>query len=383
MIYLNARKAPTPPPPGGGDYPAWAATLASHWDSVTISATSTAPLTIPHDGTTPASTALASWISAQPSGTDATHYRRYDLSPLAGSGGIYLDNLGIDLRGKSYVQLYIPGVDFKLAGDNTNNAQSWCLTGDSGRDIWIKGDGNGVIDGLNLETATTAVTYKERLNALLVRNGSNYVLVEGIRWDRLKGFGPGTFGDGSGSAPQNVVFRDCYVRGGEMGMCMTSGKYVWFDNCDIIDSQIMAFDIEPDTASHVVEDVLLTNFNIYNYGWYQALSPWSLATVGHPSVAMTRVMAADWTVRCPDSGPHGGSHGTGGICLRADGTNIKNDYILRRLWTDHPNTMYTCMNWDYVNNLEVTDCTVRIDGGSLTSDLHPSGTRNISNNHLT
>ncbi len=398
LLFALRLPAPTMAHGAGGapdDYPAWLAALEAHWDAVTITATSTAPGTIPHDGTTGSSSALQAWINAQPNGTSATQYRRYDLTPLAsGGGGLVLDAGGIDLRGKSFIQLYIPGVGMKNTSSGAEgNTDSFFLTGGSGSDIWIKDDDTGVgdatatLDGMNTATATLAVTFNEHLNACLVRNGSNYVLVDGVKWDRLWGFGPGAFGDGPGSPPQNVLFRNNYVRGGEMGMVMTAGVNVGFRHNYLKDTMITPFDIEPDDAADNVQHVAVVGMTVENYGYCTVNTPYLFTASIVGGHLMDDVFVADWTVSCPLQGPRGTSAGLGGLAMKFYGnaTYHGSNLIMRRLSTayrqtgaggEHGATM--CL--DYWTNLEITHCVQPIDAGTFIWDGHPSGTHDITPN---
>lgn len=356
------------PDPEPGDDPQWAVDLRAHWDAVEITATSVAPLSIPHDGSTSASAALQSWIASQPNGAgpqpDGTiSYRRLDLTPLAG-GTVRLGTNGIDLRNRSYLQLYMPGVKFDLAGSGADNTHNWVLTGGS-TDIWIIG---GEIDGLNPTTGTTAASFNEKLNAIGIRRGSRYINVEGVRWDRLKGFGPMTSGAGSGGAPTDIWVHDCYVRGGEMGLAWTDGVRVLFEDLVVVDSAINAMDVEPDQADDQITDLLIKNIDVQNFGWYQALTPWFWSSVpggAGEAVTMRNITVEGCTVTNVAPG-HGSHPGRMGLTIRADDPNPKFNYVIRNNSTTHVHQDNgPAMNFRGVDGLVVTGNRAPIGSGSF------------------
>lgn len=340
------------PPPPGPD-PAWAVALRAAFTGITYTDFAFPP-------TITTSQSLNLWLAGVPNGAGPKQHSRIIFPPtftLSGGNGINLAdkrNLTIDGTGCALLNRCTP---------NSLFSYSFYLLRCT--NVTVRGFS---VDGNNATTATPGVVAQEALSAAAIAAGCSFIEFSGVSWDRLYGFGPLICSNEGTVWPSDVWLHDCTIRGGEMGVGVTAGRRLLIERNTVKDSQYTAFDLEPDASQAQgggFEDVLIQDNPVDTYGWHAASSNWLLATVPQPAVesicTMNRLIFRRQNVsRGPaDPAKNGSYPGQGGLGIRANATNIKNDYVITDNQTTHASTLVAgggraVMKLDNIHGLTVT-----------------------------
>ena len=345
----------------------------------------TVPATIDATGATGVSAALNAWIKSQPDGSTL----------IFPSGATYrLDgDAGINLTGRK--RLTLVGTGCTLLARTTgvcNFSSSFFLQ--ASEDIIVRGF---AVDGGNAATGTlnAKAQVNEKLNAAVIRGDCKRVEFDHVRWDNTRGFGPLISSDGGTAWPEDISIHDCFIRGGEMGVGIVSGRRVKIERNTIADSLYIAIDLEPDSSQvggGGFVDVLLSANTIDGYGWGQTLTSWFVAANPQDAVVGTAVMdgltiTGNTVVRGAVGPANGSATGLGGLGIRADKANVKRDLVISNNTTAVPDTRASTratMNLAAVEDLTVTgNRQPAPSGAKLLTDTGTTGTRIVSGNVAT
>jgi hypothetical protein len=342
----------------------------------------TVPASIDATCASDVSTALNAWIAQQPNGSTL----------VFPSGSCYRlgGDAGINLANRSGLTLVGTGSTLQLRTTGASNASSAFLLQNSTH-VTIRGF---AIDGGNAATGTTGAwaNLNEHINAAAVRAGSSFIEFDHVSWDRMRGFGVWMSSDGGTVWPTNISIHDSFIRGAACGLCVTAGRNISFVRNTVNDSMGSFADLEPDASQSTgggFPDVLISDNDVTGYGWVQTGTAWYLGSVPQDTVLGTAVMdrltVTGNRIHLGAVGPKNGNYtGLGGLGIRADKANVKNDYVITNNWTATPNSgPGAVMFFTNVHNLTVTGNRQPIvNGAVLVSDTGTTGTRTVSANDV-
>jgi hypothetical protein len=333
------------------------------------------------------SAALNSWIAGEP-----------DHSTLVfPTGSCYQlgGDAGIDLAGRSGLTLVGTGSTLQLRTTGVSNFSSGFFLQRS-TDIVVRGF---TLDGGNAATGTpqaeAAVT--ETKNGMVIRGDCSQIEVDRLTLDHLYGFGILIAADGGSAWPSGISIHDSTIRGGEMGVGVVAGRDIDITRNAIDDSVYTAIDLEPDPSQPGggggYQNVQITDNDITRYSWGGAdLTSWFVAANPNDKVVATAVMdgltITGNRVHTGAAMPENGNFpGLGGLGIRADKANLKNDVVITDNTTDDADTQPPgkfVMYLANVRNLTITGNRQPITGGAgLVSDSGTTGSRDISGNNTT
>jgi hypothetical protein len=324
--------------------------------------------------------AINAWIAGQPDGSTLV-FPPGSCYLFSGAQGVYLaGRSGLTLAGAgSTLRMYTSG-----AG---NDASSFFLQNST--NITIRGF---AVDGGNPATGTTAAWgyLNEHKNAAAVRAGSAYIEFDHVSWDNGEGFGVFVSADGGTAWPHDVSVHDSSIRGYECGLCVVAGNRVTFARNAVSDSMGSFVDLEPDSSQPGgggFNGVVVSGNSVNGYGWVQTGTTWLLGSVPQDAVVSTAAMngltVTGNMVYRGAVGPRNGNYtGLGGLGIRADKANVKNDYVITGNWTATASTGPGCVMYLVnVHNLTVTGNTQPIaNGGQLVCDTGTTGARSVGGN---
>jgi hypothetical protein len=353
---------------------------------------STVPSSINATCSSDVSAALNAWIAAQPSGST--------LVFPSGSCYLFSGDSGINLTGRSNLTLVGTGSTLHMYTTGASNLSSSFFFQNSSH-ITIRGF---TVDGGNTASGTTAAvsTINERRNAAAIRSGSSYIEFDHVTWLRVVGFGPFLSTDGGSTWPSYISIHDSTIQGAEMGIGVVAGRHLSFVHNTINDSVYSAIDFEPDASAAGpngeagygggFQDALVSDNDITRYSWGQTLTSWFISACPQDPVVATAVMdgltvTGNRVWVGPATADNGNADGLGGLGVRSDKANLKNDFVFTNNWTadnDTRSSSRSVMSLANVHNLTVTGNTQPISNGSaFVSDSGTSGARNVSGNALT
>jgi hypothetical protein len=330
------------------------------------------------------SAALNAWIADQPDGSTLV----FPQGSCYRLGG----DTGIDLTGRDGLTLIGTGSRLELRTTGASNlSSSFFLQQSTG--IAIRGFS---VDGGNDATGTAgaAAVIDEAKNGVVVRADCADIEIDGVSLDRLFGFGILVSADGGSEWPAGVSIHDSTIRGGEMGVGVVAGRRIELRHNMIEDAVYSAVDLEPDPSQPRgggFEDVVIADNDVTRYSWGgKDLTSWFVAANPADEVlgiaVMDRLTITGNRVHVGAAMPENGNFpGLGGLGIRADKANTKNDVVITGNTTDDDDTQGPgrfVMYLANVHNLTVTGNSQGLTGGAgLVSDAGTTGSRDISDNH--
>lgn len=338
------------------------------------------------------STALNSWIAAQPDGSTLL-FPPDSCYKLTGDAGLNLtDRHSLTLIGTNVT------LQLRTTGVSTFSSAFFMLRS---TDIIIRGF---AVDGGNQFTGTpnSVGSVNERMNAAVIYSGSKRIEFDRVAWDNLRGFGPLISSNEGTAWPEDIWIHDSFIRGGEMGIGVIAVRRLKVERTTINDSVYSAFDFEPDThsagpngepgAGGGYDQVLLSDNDITRYAWGQVLTSWFVAGVPSAAVMNTAFMRGLTIVGNrihfgPATADNGNADGLGGMGIRMDGSNRKTDLVIKDNVSDDDDTRSSSrsvMQLANVMNLTVTGNRQPIVNGSkFVGDTGTTGIRIVSGNVVT
>jgi hypothetical protein len=346
-------------------------------------ATATVPASINASCGSTVSSALNAWIASQPDGSTL----------IFPPGSCYRlgDDAGINLVGRSYITLVGTGSTLQLRTTGVSNASSAFLIQNSSH-ITVRGF---AVDGDNPATGTVSGwSYRnEHINGAAIRAASSHIEFDSVSWDNLRGFGVFVSADGGSTWPADVSVHDSSIRGAECGLCVVAGRDISFARNTVNDSMGSFVDLEPDASQSGgggFSNVSIIDNSVTRYGWVQSGTAWMLGSVPSNAVVGTATMngltvSGNRIYEGAATSNNGNFDGLGGLGIRADKANIKNDFVITDNWTATLNTGPSCvMYFANVHNLTVTGNTQPIaNGADLVCDAGTTGARTVSGNTTT
>jgi hypothetical protein len=342
---------------------------------------STVPASVDDDCGSNVSPELNDWIASKPDGSTL----------VFPSGSCYRlgGDAGLNLKGRDGLTLVGTGSTLQLRTTGESNFSSAFFLQDSDH-ITIRGF---KVDGGNTKTGTTgaASAIDEHINGAAVRAGSSHIEFDRVKWDRLRGFGVFISDDGGSTWPSNISIHDSTIQGGEMGIAIVAGRHIDIVRNHIRDSVYIAIDLEPDTAGHGFEDVLIKNNQVTRYAWGQNLTSWFVAANPSDSVVDSSTMdGLTITGNTVNIGAatanNGNADGIGGLGIRADKSNLKRNVVITNNTTTDNDTQSSSHGVIYlanVQNLTITGNRQPIsNGAAFVRDSGTTGTRVVRGNDI-
>ncbi len=331
---------PPTPPPTTRPYPAWSTALMA---DMVPPALSTDVVLTPGTYT---GAQFNTWLQGLVPGT-SSQWR----SAVAANCTINLTatNGASMLNGKSYIQL-------DLTDTTVNNLQSsagsesgaFCFKGGSHHIRVV----NGTIDGHNRYVGVANNTdIVDHQTGFIVKGQAYKIEWDGTQFLNIRGFGWDVTSLDSGASPSNgygygadIWVHDCLLTGAEQGWALISARRVLCQRNVMEDIAGTPIDFESEYTGNRIEDVLIEDLTVRRFGnqcvatgvptnckWFQA-SPnntdqgTGASNLGSTGVQFNNIWIRDVTI---EEGHVVAS--LGGLSIRADKSNPKNNWIIERV----------------------------------------------------
>lgn len=296
---------------------------------------------------------------------------------------------------------WIPGATIRRVNGGASSSFNAVFFTENCDDIQVCG---WTLDGMNTQIGVagtagqlTTGLPQEHTMAITVRAGSTNIRFHDNRVIRWNGFVYLGNNLGSGSvSPSGVVLSRNYIEGGEMQLApVDSAGFEAYHNV-FKEAGLIWCDIEPESTSVQCDDINLHHNIIEGWGiahWYQTC--WWLAANGAGAsginVPIRRLTITDnYVPRGQVRGTltNGGS-GKGGLALRANKVNPKDDWVIERNWTawaDQQNAgsgrayNFVATGTDITYRDNIIPMTGTLDGSSATPEDYLFNWRRDSDN---